>query len=880
MLRSRLFALLVLAFCAVFVPAAASAAGAEHGAVNPKESPAPRALQYRSSSLTDGTLSANVTDDARFNIGVTDSSGMWDLSYRWPFTPGTSFSTVRIDGADYFYGQTGTLLSLPTNDGLQKNTGSWEIDGVEVAQTLELVPNPFSTTVQTVRIEYAVTNHGSAARDVGLRMMIDTELAGNDGAPFRIPGEGVLSAEGDFVGDAVPDSFQVFFSPTSADRVATGILDGYGATRPDRFVVAFWPSIWRTLYDFTPNGGPILSDSAYAVFWNPAPLEPDETRTYVTFYGPASLTSDAVPPLAATLVSPVELTVDGGSYSPDPFDVVLTVRNVSTAVAENVTVSLELPPELSLAEGEAEVGVGELMPLDEEQITWRVSAAPQGGDTTVEITARVGADGVADKVLSRSLFLPQLAATCDSTYDIASRVVRGRTCAEILAEANALSAEANPPGLARGAGRTSFSREETEVFFDAVECRTGVPAPLLRMYSFDEALGHYYANPYPRQFLEPCVQAWNQNGNMGAPELWQRYFGVACPAERVRNSCREKDNDFLEPWPLLAVGALDPAALGCDPTRNDCPSVPPSLGMGASWCTLFPDGDCARTPYRCTGAPADMPWLGGTPLPAMPLGAWQEVEPALVRVTLGDDRPKSDTFGLGLGQVTMYIEDIAAFDRVTVVRTEASHTGNQYPGYPKGAGRPDENGLGVDPLTEEQMIALLRDPQYNVLVAAQITVVKWQQLVPSWPGSTPELRAAPTECIDPDYGRIITLHEAPDYVDVDRNLRRLWICSVGSIKAGSGTCDIGGPALLTNTVNLDLDHYQIGRCFEPTVNNRGIKELPPQAQTPAAVRDCKHIQRFAFGYGCNRVEEYRSGSLPADDECRALIEEFQTLPTP
>lgn len=443
-----------------------------------------------------------------------------------------------------------------------------------------------------------------------------------------------------------------------------------------------------------------------------------------------------------------------------------------------------------------------------------------------------------------------LLASCENLFGIGSRVVRGRSCDAILREANQLSTEANPPSLDSGPGRTRFSREETELFFDAAECRTGVPAPLLRAYSLEEALGVTYSDPYPRQFLEPCEQVWNRNGNINSIELWQRYYGVGCPVSRRQGQCVEIQ-DGLEPWPLLAIGSLD---AGCDPTAAGCPSEPPSSGLGVSWCALFPNGDCHGSSFSCTGTPLG---VGGTPPSPMPSAAdWQEVAPALVHVTLGNDRPGRDTFGLGLGQVTFPIDKIGQFDRVTLVRDEVNYPGNGVPGPPFGGGVPFTGGLGIQPLDEDQMVAVIRDPQFNVLVAAELVAIKWQQIT--------DTADEVTECRDADYGRIITLHEAPPFVGADQLTRDLWTCSVGSIKAGSTTCAGAGPQLVKNAIDFDPDPFQrIHRCFSTFINDR-------------LASNCRRAQAFAFAYACNDLETYfEEGELPASDPCRSLIEEYE-----
>lgn len=68
-------------------------------------------------SIFNPRLAVQVGSDGRFNIGafpnpVTGGAlpGSFDLMYRWPQTPSTSFSTIRIDSANFRYGSSGVLV--------------------------------------------------------------------------------------------------------------------------------------------------------------------------------------------------------------------------------------------------------------------------------------------------------------------------------------------------------------------------------------------------------------------------------------------------------------------------------------------------------------------------------------------------------------------------------------------------------------------------------------------------------------------------------------------------------------------------------------------------------------------------------------------------
>jgi hypothetical protein len=241
--------------------------------------------------LYNARLSLQVGAKGQFNIGAfpdpatgNATSDSWDLMYRWPNEPNTSFTTLRIDRLDAIYGDAGTRIEAPTNIDSQTNRSRWQIGDIEVTQILQLVTNNQTGQEDAVKIAYTVRNIGAVPHDVGNRVMIDTELNYNDGALFRVPNVGLISAEREFTGVAIPRNFATFFNISDNTHVAAATLRGAGATPPDRLVMARWPSISGTYYDYTidPNAS-FANDSAYAVYWNPTALAPGDARTYVTF---------------------------------------------------------------------------------------------------------------------------------------------------------------------------------------------------------------------------------------------------------------------------------------------------------------------------------------------------------------------------------------------------------------------------------------------------------------------------------------------------------------------------------------------------------------------------------------------------------------------
>ncbi len=166
---------------------------------------------------------------------------------------------------------------------------------------------------------------------------------------------GSITNETDFVADAVPGFFDVFFSLDVPGISARGTLQGGGATTPDRFIIAGWPNLHSTTFDYTVDPTePVTDDSAVAIFWNPTTLGPGESRVLTTFYGVSSALGGG----SLVVVAPQVLnTVPGNTagsvlWSPNPFPVDIFFSNSSSnpisvcpiIVADSDSTGLITPP--------------------------------------------------------------------------------------------------------------------------------------------------------------------------------------------------------------------------------------------------------------------------------------------------------------------------------------------------------------------------------------------------------------------------------------------------------------------------------------------------------------------------------------------------------
>lgn len=307
--------------------------------------------------------------DNNKRLMYSDAGGIW-----------SSFSSIR----HYADGEPPFDFSLrdwepsvaPTVHG-NTISATWLRHNIQVKQQLTPAFNPYTGREDTVRIEYTVTNLGTQAHSVGVRCMLDVMIGDNDGAPYFVPGSGNLTLETDFLGTDVPVYWKTFESPTFDPNSlkGQGILRGNGATPPDRFVIGRWgrasqvTGLFRTIWDYDIEATvPVTEDSATALYWNPVLLEPEESITFVTYYGLAG------PGGGQTWIdAPTAVTCENPS-----FEVTLWVANTTDFVFAGGESTISLPQGLELAPGEKitqpmeDIATGQAR-----SVTWQVVAMPE-----------------------------------------------------------------------------------------------------------------------------------------------------------------------------------------------------------------------------------------------------------------------------------------------------------------------------------------------------------------------------------------------------------------------------------------------------------------------------------------------------------------------
>jgi hypothetical protein len=275
------------------------------------------------------------------------------LLYGFPYPSGTGFPSARIltggTITDYRLSEQAPIQGPTVND--DTIFVVWAISGVEIRQETGLAHNPYTGRSDTTRIAYTVTNNDGQSHDVGIRLMLDIQVGGNDLAPFFVPGTGNTDQEQEYTAANVPPYFKSFESDTYAgdSLKSMGILDGFGADVPDRFVLATWSEyrgdgqgISDTVWDYTVTPGANIGDSAAAWWWNPVSLSPGQSKTFVTYYGLASTGGGG-----NWIDAPVVVDCEQRDFHADLW----IVNNTATPYQDGRS-KIDLPAGLHLADGE------------------------------------------------------------------------------------------------------------------------------------------------------------------------------------------------------------------------------------------------------------------------------------------------------------------------------------------------------------------------------------------------------------------------------------------------------------------------------------------------------------------------------------------------
>ncbi|MFC2061037.1 T9SS type A sorting domain-containing protein [Elusimicrobiota bacterium] len=317
----------------------------------------------------------NIGAAGRFSVGTikgdpeTSDDDNKKILYGHP-DPWSSWTTVRIDGTDQYFGNGGEWKVSPAKE-KEKLIAEYEYDDITVCQELSIENGYTTGREDTCKILYKITNNDNKSHDVGLRIMLDTMLGSNDGAPFYTMDVGEITCDTRWSKD-IAQSCQVFDSLTSP--TITGLVEftGLGYNDPDKVILGYWPlaGTWDYPFDedrsFLDNNGDGVidgsspdSDSAVFAYYNPVKISAGRSKTYAIRIGIGELIRMTWGPFVIGIMAPrnfqFKSSGDDYQYLPSPFNVVAFVQNTSNSTVRKAKLEINLHENMKLESGERAV---------------------------------------------------------------------------------------------------------------------------------------------------------------------------------------------------------------------------------------------------------------------------------------------------------------------------------------------------------------------------------------------------------------------------------------------------------------------------------------------------------------------------------------------
>ncbi len=287
--------------------------------------------------------------------------------------------------------------------------GSWRQGDIELQLELRFARGYTSGEFDNIEIKWTAINRGTDTHNVGMRIILDTQIAGNDGAPFFIPNRGGVTHELELTDESIPDFVQVM--DDLANPTLTGEVSFGGGPKSDIFQLAYYKFLKNSADEIeykVASDVSFASDSAVNIQWNQEPLSTGESTTWIAYYGLGTINSDTSYNLTATLSGPQEVSIKDGAYV--PFEVIGNIINNGNADEFDVIAELELPDGLAFVsgyEGLREIGTISPGVENSETLLWKLLATgnPIG---TLEYSLNVRSQRNEPFTVSNTIIVPSL----------------------------------------------------------------------------------------------------------------------------------------------------------------------------------------------------------------------------------------------------------------------------------------------------------------------------------------------------------------------------------------------------------------------------------------------------------------------------------------
>lgn len=350
-----------------------------------------------------------VAANERFSLGTkkgnpdSTSDDNRRLLYGWDGA-GTSYATIVVDGAAQRYS---TAAVFDTEK--QTVSGTMDINNVTVNRKLSIVKSTVSGREDIVEFTYEAINNDTSSHSVGGRIAFDTMLGSNDSCPFRIPGVGAVTTQTELTGENIPQYWQSFDNLSSPTVIAQGTLYRNVLQRPDKVQFGNYGILLGNIWEATQNIGSSNGDSAVAMTWYPTVLAPGESRTFTTYYGISEMTKEDTSKISISATADTEAAINEEKTAYNPITVTAYLKNTGEETENNVSVSLNLPQTIKLADEYAkDVSCASMQPQEEKQVSWMIYPEASDEETDYSYSISVSSDEGDAVSVTKSIHVPLL----------------------------------------------------------------------------------------------------------------------------------------------------------------------------------------------------------------------------------------------------------------------------------------------------------------------------------------------------------------------------------------------------------------------------------------------------------------------------------------
>jgi len=268
----------------------------------------------------------------------------------------TTCAVIKIDGYEHIFGKDYTKILL---NGVKKENSIesvLEYNNIVVSQELSFVKGKTTGNFDTVKIEYKVENKDNVSHNVEIKLVLDTYLGTNDGAPFSIPSIGIVTTDTMLTGEKIPDFWYALDNVKQPTISAIGVLKVDGYPLPKKVLFTNWPNLYYSkqwipkLQEGRKFKSSIITgtDSACAIYWGPVTVSAGETYKCCFLYGIYGITLQSAELVDIAVAVPKK--VKQGSN----FVVTCDIQNKTDLPIDTLEVELTLPQEIINVQPEKE----------------------------------------------------------------------------------------------------------------------------------------------------------------------------------------------------------------------------------------------------------------------------------------------------------------------------------------------------------------------------------------------------------------------------------------------------------------------------------------------------------------------------------------------